>query len=234
MQKPQTFDNARLNSAGLNRQAIFNIEDLPVEIVTSLLASGASVQSYRQLILIGHAGRMLWQSLKASGIVSENPIDDFTVQTMQHWFAECHAQNTCEIIYPGECAISLQRLGQLAGWHHATPFMVGIDREWGSWYAYRAVLLADTAFEPTKPVVSASPCKTCGDRVCIVNCPGAALEGGHFDIGKCVSYRKQTGSSCKTTCLARISCPVGSIHRYSDEQIQHSYSVSMRAIERYF
>ena len=234
MQKFQSFDNALLNSAGLNRQAIFNIDDLPVEIVTPILASCASARSYRQLILIGHAGRTLWQSLKASGIDSENPIDDFTVQTMQHWFEECHAQNTYEIIYPGDCAIGLQRLGQLAGWHHATPFMVGIDREWGSWYAYRAVLLADTGFEPTKPIVSASPCKTCKGRVCIASCPGAALEGGHFDFGKCVSYRKQAGSSCKATCLARTSCPVGSIHRYSDAQIKHSYSISMRAIERYY
>ena len=234
MEKFQTFDNALLNSVGLNRQAVFNIDDLPVEIATPILASCTSVHSYRQLILIGHAGRQLWQSLKVSGIDSENPIDDFTIQTVRRWFAECHAKNTYEIIYPGACAIGLQRLGQLAGWHHATPFMVGIDREWGSWYAYRAVLLADTEFEPSKPIESESPCKTCSDRICIASCPAAALEGGHFDLGKCVSYRKQAESSCKTTCLARVSCPIGSVHRYCDEQIQHSYSISMRAIEQYY
>ncbi len=62
MQKFQTFDNELLNSAGLNRHAIFNIDDLPVEIVAPIRASCVSVQSYRQLIMIGHAGRTLWQS----------------------------------------------------------------------------------------------------------------------------------------------------------------------------
>jgi hypothetical protein len=60
------------------------------------------------------------------------------------------------------------------------------------------------------------------------------MDSGQFELAKCVAYRKQAGSRCKATCIARISCPVGSVHRYSDEQINHSYSISMRAIEKYF
>jgi epoxyqueuosine reductase len=234
MENFQHFDNALLNSAGLNRQAVFNIDDLPADIAASVQASCISDRPYRQLILIGHAGRQLWESLKASGVASADPIDDFTRQTVKWWFAGLQTQNTYEIVYPGTAAIGLQRLGQLAGWHHATPFMVGIDQEWGSWYAYRAVVLADTEFAPTRPMASEHPCHRCDHKICIASCPAAALDGGQLDLGKCIGYRKQAGSRCKDTCPARVSCPVGSSRRYDDEQIRHIYSNSMRFIERYY
>lgn len=233
MEKFQPFDNALLNRAGLNRQAVFNIADLPDDIATSVQTGCPSVRVPRQLILIGHAGRQFWTALKAAGIDSEHPIDDFSVQCVRQWFAACQSANSYEILYPGPQMIGLQRLGQLAGWHHATPFMLGIDREWGTWYAYRAVVAADTEFAPTPPIDSAPPCSSCAHRVCIGNCPASALEAGQLDLGKCVAYRKQAGSLCKATCLARLSCPVGSMHRYDDEQIAHSYGHSMRFIERY-
>ena len=233
MKKLQPFDNALLNRAGLNRQAVFNLDDLPGKMAASVRASCTSGRAGRQLILIGHAGRQFWTSLKASGVDSEHPIDDFSIQCVQQWFAACQAHNSYEIIYPGTAAIGLQRLGQLAGWHHATPFMLGIDREWGTWYAYRAVVVADTEFAPTQPMDSAPPCISCDHRVCIRSCPASALDAGQLDLGKCVAYRKQADSRCKATCLARLSCPVGSRHRYDEEQIQHSYTHSMRYIERY-
>jgi hypothetical protein len=234
METFQTFDNTLLNSVGLNRQAVLTIDDLPTELAASIRASCTSTHPYRQLILIGHAGRKLWQSLQESAIESEDPIDDFTIQTTRRWFAQCMERNNYEIIYPGVNAIGLQGLGKLAGWHHVTPFQVGIDREWGTWYAYRAVLVADTEFEPSRSIERVSPCETCVGKVCIDDCPGAALEGGQFDFGKCIKYRKRAGSLCKATCLARISCPVGRIHRYCDEQIFHTYSRSMQAIELYY
>jgi len=234
METFQTFESALLNGAGLNRQAVFNIDSLPMDIAACVQLHCGPDHAYRQLILIGHAGRQLWESVTHSGIASEDPIDDFTIQTVSHWFAQCHPQNTCEILYPGMQAIGLQRLGQLAGWHHPTPFMVGIDQEWGTWFAYRAVLLADTRFKPSTPVETMHPCNACDHKRCITNCPAGALEEGQFDFGKCVGYRKQAGSSCKATCVARTSCPVGSEHRYRDEQIRHSYTISMQAIEKYY
>ena len=231
METFQTFDNTLLNNAGLNRQAVFNIDDLPADITAPIKSSGGPG---RQLILIGHAGRQLWDSIKASGVDSENPIDNFTIHTVRHWFAQYQAHNSYEILYPGPHPIGLQRLGQLAGWHHATPFMVGIDPQWGSWYAYRAVVVADTRFAPTRPIENAHPCNACHHRICIASCPAGALDGGQLDLGTCVAYRKQAGSRCKATCVARVSCPVGREHRYSDEQIHHSYSISMRVIEKYY
>lgn len=234
METFQTLNTTLLNSAGLNRQAVFDFDSLPPDITAPLQESCHAILPCRQLILIGHAGRRLWEAIRASGIKSEDPIDDFTVQTVRQWFAQCQPHHSYEILYPGPQLIGLQRLGELAGWHHAAPFMVGIDKEWGSWFAYRAVVVANTAFEPSKPVHSEHPCASCDHRICIANCPAGAMDEGKFDLAKCVAYRKQADSRCKATCLARVSCPVGSVHRYSDEQIHHSYSRSMQVIEQYY
>lgn len=234
MEDFQAFDHELLDSAGLNRQAVFDIDTLPADIAASIAASNTAGLALRQLILIAHAGRTLWEAVTASGIRSEDPIDDFTVRTVTQWFARTLPRNRCQILYPGTQAIGLQRLGQLAGWHHASPFMVGIDRQWGTWYAYRALVAADTRFAPTKPASGEHPCAGCRHRICVAACPAGALDGARFDLAKCISYRKREDSRCKATCLARISCPVGSEHRYCDEQIRHTYLGSMRAIERYY
>lgn len=234
MKNFQTFDPSLFDRVGLNRHAVFDLDALPADLGASVRAACADPQRYRQLILLGHAGRQLWESVKASDVDAQHPIDDFTVRTVHAWFAQYQAQSAYEILYPGAASIGLQRLGQLAGWHHATPFMVGIDEKWGTWYAYRAVIVADTAFAPTRVISSTHPCARCSDKPCIAHCPASALDGGQFSLDKCIGYRKQADSRCKETCLARMSCPVGSMHRYDDEQIRHTYSLSMRAIEQYY
>ena len=223
-------DFTLLNDAGLNLQAIFNIANLPADLAADIRQRFDPECQYRQLILIGHGGKALWASLKASGINSENPIDDFSSEKLRQSLAgHRHA-----LIYPATDSVGLQALGKLAGWHHTSPFMVGINQTWGSWYAYRAVALSDTDFAPTPPLVSVSPCTTCREPPCISACPAKAVSDGPFDLKKCVAYRKQPASLCRETCQARISCPVASEHRYDDEQIRHTYSISMRMIEQYY
>lgn len=221
------FPGQALTQNGLNRHAIFNVAELPEAIRTTLGAENG------QLILIGHGGKRLWEAVTASGHSGSDPIDDFTVATLQHWFAEHLAGHRYRILYPGEQPIPLQTLGQLADWHHPSPFMVGIDAEWGTWFAYRAVILADTDFLPTVPLDRSHPCLTCQDKPCLASCPAEALDGGHFALQKCLGYRMQAQSKCQFTCLARVSCPVGAVHRYDEAQLRHTYAISLKAIARY-
>ncbi|KXB29461.1 hypothetical protein AT959_16040 [Dechloromonas denitrificans] len=230
---PQALPAAVLNEAGLNRQAVFALAELPAEMRASLEAI-APLAGYRQLILIGQGGRRLWECVKASGIRSADPIDDFTVRTIAQCFAAHLPDNRYQLLYPSHHPIGLQQLGSLAGWHHASPFMVGIDAEWGSWSAYRAVVLADTRFPVSSPVHRSHPCSACRTQDCIAACPAGALGDGPFKLERCVAYRKQPDSACRTTCLARLACPVGVRHRYTDEQISHSYSISLRMIEEFY
>lgn len=260
------LDATRLDRAGLNLQAVFDLERLPAPLAADLRARFDPARRYRQLILIGHAGRTLWSALQAegaSGPATDDPIDDFSVRTVERWLAEQFAGEETEatrapeeagrkeehgaggeadaadaaprhaIIYPGEHAVGLQALGKLAGWHRPSPLMIGIDERWGTWFAYRVALLADTDLEPTAPVRGASPCARCAERFCAAACPAGALDGAAFALDKCVAWRKRPDSPCRTTCLARLACPVGAEHRYEEAQIRHTYSRSLQAIERY-
>jgi len=223
-------DYSALDEAGLNLHAVFAIDQLPAELRNTL----GPENRYRQLILIGNGGRKLWATIKAEGIVSTDPVDDFSVRRVEAWFAAQAAGTRHEIVYPGKRAVGLQSLGELAGWHFAAPFMVGINAQWGSWFAYRVVLLADTDFELTAPEAGVSPCASCAEKPCVDACPGHAMADGRFDLQSCVGYRKQAASACRASCIARLACPVRSEHRYSGEQIRHHYTASMEIIERYY
>ncbi|MBP5996571.1 MAG: hypothetical protein KA535_01340 [Azonexus sp.] len=226
----QPFPADALARCGLNRQHVFDLAGLPPAVIATL----GDTAIYRQLVLLGHGGKLLWDCVKAAGAGGENPIDDFTVRSIENCFAEHLPANRYRIIYPGDQPVGLQQLGARAGWHHAAPFMVGIDPDWGSWYAYRAVVLADTDFCPSSIVDRNSPCNSCEIQPCIAACPAQAMAGGSFSLARCAAYRTQPGSACAFTCQARIACPVGSAHRYDADQLRHTYAISLRTIREYF
>lgn len=224
----QPFPGDALARCGLNRQHVFDLADLPPAVIATL----GDTAPWRQLVLLGHGGKALWDCVKAAGIAGEHPIDDFTVRSIERCFAEHLPANRYRIVYPGDAPVGLQQLGALAGWHHAAPFMVGIDPDWGSWYAYRAVVLADTGFCPSPTVDRGSPCTSCQARPCVTACPAAAMDGGRFALEQCIAYRMRDDSKCIHTCLARIACPVGGEHRYDDDQLRHAYSISLRTLRQ--
>ena len=225
----QPFPADALARCGLNRQHVFDLADLPPAVIATL----GDTAPWRQLVLIGHGGKALWDYVKAAGIAGEHPIDDFTVRSIERCFAERLPANRYRIVSPGDAPVGLQQLGALAGWHHAAPFMVGIDPDWGSWYAYRAVVLADTGFCPFPAVDRSHPCSRCVNRPCIAACPAQAMAGGGFSLARCAAYRLQPGSACAFTCQARLACPVGSAHRYDADQLRHTYSISLRTLRAY-
>lgn len=229
MSERPLFPGPLFDQAGLNRQHVFDLDALPAAIRTKL----GDTANCRQLILLGHAGRQLWQCVQAAGMAGEHPIDDYVIATVARVFATQLAGHRYRIVYPGDAPIGLQQLGTLAGWHQPSPFMVGIDAEWGSWFAYRAVVLADTDFLPFLPVDRSNPCLTCREQPCLTACPAAALSGTAFALDKCIAYRQEAQSACQFTCLARSACPVGREHRYSEAQLRHTYGISLRMIRRH-
>ncbi|MDD2924452.1 hypothetical protein [Rhodoferax sp.] len=218
-----------LNQAGLNRQHVFDLAALPPDLVAPL----EPTPHERQLILFGHAGRRLWECVQAEGIHSAHPIDDYSVRTVQAWLAQALPQARARVLFPGAGRIGLQRLGAIAGWHRAAPFMVGIDSVWGSWFAYRCAILTDTTLPASAPVDNGYPCDSCVDKPCISACPAGALASGKFDLPACNAGRLAEGSTCALGCLARRACPVGAQHRYEDNQIRHSAAGSLAAIRHY-
>ena len=216
----------QLLDTGLNLVAIFDLAALPADILAHL-GEPQELQPFRQLILIGHAGPGLWQKLQASPFrQAADPIDRYTLAQVERLFAA--SGHRFKILYPGDGQPPLQRLGRLAGWHHPSPFWLGINREWGSWFAYRAALLADSEFVPTQPLAGDSPCASCADRPCLAACPAAALHDG--SLNACLDYRLAEDSRCQRQCPARLTCPVGAEARYSDAQIRYHYDHSLKTL----
>lgn len=230
-QPKQVFNDEYLNSRGLNIHAVINIKNLPEDVVSVMKQDGIKTDEFNQIILLGHLGKSLWKNIKSKGMDSENPIDEFAVKAVDACFQNQYPDLDYEVIYPGETVIGLQQLGRLVGWHNDSPFKVGINEKWGSWFAYRAVVLAKSAFIETKSLNIKSPCVSCTTHVCVSACPAHALDTNELDFNQCINYRKQENSKCKNTCLARVSCPVGDEYRYTEEQINYHYSVSMKTIE---
>lgn len=234
---------ALLDDAGLNRQHVFALQALPDDLLQPL-----ALQAHeRQLILLGHGGRRLWQQVQQQlqqnpqSLPEDHPIDAHSVRTARRWLEAVAPGARYRLVYPkgqpGGLAegrhVGLQRLGQLAGWHHASPFMVGVDAHWGSWFAYRVVIVADTELPSSEVSDMGHPCSICAAKPCITACPAGALESGRMDLAACHRHRLAPNSSCALACLARQACPVGAEHRYEDSQIRHSSAGSLAVIRLY-
>lgn len=225
-----------LNSNGLNMQAVFNLSVLPEAMQTTLTEQVAGFSNYSQLILIGHGGKQMWEALQASEHRgATDPIDSFSMDRVAQWLVESHPATAYEIIYPAsQCVVPLQALGALAGWHHASPFRIGINQTWGSWFAYRVAVLADTNIKPTTDLATDSPCLSCSDMPCLSACPAQALVDSELSLQRCAGFRLQEDSSCNNKCLSRLICPVAAEHRYTLEQINYHYDRSLQSIKEYY
>jgi len=228
-----SVDKDFFQSAGLNVQAIFAIADLPKCLLSSLEKSLPEVKQYKQLILLGHLGTELWKAMKPVIGKGEDPVDCYTIDKVNEFFKKKRITDF-NVVYPSSIPINLQELGKIAGWHYPTPFKVGANKHWGSWFAYRAVVITNTEYATTEKMVSESPCETCQNKECISACPAKALDTSELVLESCVAYRRQRDSLCKNTCLSRVKCPVGNEYRYTEDQINYHYSVSMKTIEKLY
>ncbi len=227
------FECASFTKQGINLHAVLDIDSLPEDVHAALLQSCKTLHEYRRVIVLGHVGPALWESV--SPLIARGkdvaPIDAFTLSAVHAFFSEHTAAIAYKVLYPPSSFLPLQRFGALLGWHHDTPFKVGANRHWGSWFAYRALLLVDAELDVSTALPGQSPCLDCQLKPCIHACPAKAMADARFDLQACIHYRKQPDSACGQRCLARLACPVGSAHQYSDEQLRYHYSHSLKMIK---
>ena len=219
-----------LSSSGLNLQALLNINELPKHLIAHLQSLEPELEQYNQVLLVGHAGTQLWEKVQAHMQESEDPIDQYSEQVVTHFLSKTAQVKKFNLLFPSNQPIGLQQLGKLAGWHFDSPFRVGINKKYGSWFAYRAVALLQSDFE-NQTLESESPCDFCTEKVCVTACPAGALTKGDLSLKTCMDYRKSEGSKCSDRCLARMACPVAVEHQYSLAQIQYHYGLSYRHLK---
>jgi len=218
-----------LAGAGLNLAAVFNRDTLPPDVKQSLRALPAADAKLPQLILLGAAGRGLWHAMGGVGEgaaenFSVHPVDQYSTEVAKRFIAQYLGAPRVCFLYPGDFPLPLQQLGAALGWSHPSPLGLHIHPEFGLWFAWRAAFLAATALPATPPgETTGSPCANCADKPCITACPVNAVHATKpFAIKTCAVHRLSAASpSCRSTCHARLACPVGAKYRYSAEQFAY-------------
>ncbi len=219
---------AELEEAGIGLSAVVDRANLPGELA-------AGLGGYRQMIVFGHRGRRLWEAIRESGEPGPDPIDSASRRRVEAWIAAWLPGVRHRISYPalpGETGSvpNLGALGECLGWQHPSPLGLGIHPEWGTWFAYRAVVLADSRLPPTPRRVLAHPCERCAGKPCLAACPAGATRVTGFDVAACCAWRLALDSRCATDCPARRACPVGAAERYGEAQMTHVYAASLASL----
>ncbi|RLP54056.1 MAG: hypothetical protein D6160_11980 [Ketobacter sp.] len=224
------LSSALLTESGLNMQAVFALDQLPLSIKESIRSKVPELGSGGSLLLVGNGGPFFWRYLNKRKRPLIDPVDRVAVQLVNQYVSAQWPQANARFLYPGKQVPDLQHLGKLAGWHHDSPLKIGINPTWGLWFAYRALVVLDNELPVTSRVLSGSPCDSCVGKPCIQSCPANALEPGEDYLKRCGQYRVQAASSCKSTCLARLACPVQVRSRYDQSQIHFHYTHSLEHI----
>lgn len=230
-------DSQVLFEHGLLLRGVLAMDSLPERVRSAVAAAGPELLAHQQLLVFGHAGKRMWRALTAEQpqpSTSENPVDEFSVAAVRaHLEDELGVQRWAPL-YPGPTMMPLQELGTLLGWHQPSPLLVGISEAFGTWFAYRAVVVADTSLPLTpRASPSPSPCDSCLEKPCLSACLGGALTTGTLAIDRCVTFRARDASPCTARCVAREACPIGVEHRYDTDQMAHHYGASLATIRRY-
>lgn len=229
-----------LDQAGLNLQSVLSLSSVPTSAIDPLRTLGIPVDSFDQMLLIGHLGGRLWQSVQAritpgnggskKTQTESDPIDRFSKDLVTSFLSNYLRPSEFQIIYPGSNTVNLQALGELAGWHYPSPLKIGINHQWGTWFAYRVVVLCKSEFPISPPLNYHSPCVDCESKACVSSCPPGAVTNKEFNLTACASYRLSEHSDCSNQCLARQACPVGKANQYPPEQINYHYTQSLSVI----
>lgn len=225
-----------LKKHGLNLFAVLDCHTLPSETAAVFTQAAIPLNDYKRLVLIGNGGRAFWEALQTSGIQTADPVDDFSEQITRQ-FVQNYLPSTAELfwLFPAPHLVPLQQLGQLAGWSHPSPLGLGINHEFGVWFAYRAAFLTTAELPLTTTKHHPSPCDSCAEKPCISHCPAAAVRGlNQFDVPACATYRLAPQSPCTDRCLSRLACPIAPQHRYSLAQIQYHYRHSLTTLADWF
>jgi hypothetical protein len=185
------------------------------------------------IILLGFTGSVQWDFFKDSSEASDGrpqPLDRWSRRTVGALALEFGAAD----VYPQaeNFQLPFQRLALRSEPVYQSPIGLLIHPTWGLWHAYRGALVLSHRIELPAEVASGSPCSRCDAKPCLSSCPVGAFRPGSFDLQACSNHLLgASGSPCREGgCLARRACPVGSAHRYTDEQMRFHMQAFIHSI----
>lgn len=170
------------------------------------------------VVVVGHAGPLLWQRFTAARPDGPDPLDRWTRATL----APVAERVGASLVLPndGPPWHPFQRWAVRAEAVHPSPLGLLIHPQFGLWHALRAALLfPDARALPPRPE-TASPCAACAARPCLTACPVGAFNGTRYDATTCAAHvGSAAGTDCRERgCRARRACPVGRDRAWGDAQ----------------
>lgn len=224
-----------LDASGLNLFAVLAVDRLPTSCSGPLLETGLDLGKYLSLVLIGNAGTKFWDQIQAQIQNVDHPFDTRSVALATQFAKDYLGDIRIELIYPSSLPLPLMEFGKLAGWSNPSQLGLGIHPSYGTWFAFRAIMLVAAKLPATNLKTEAeSPCLNCIQKPCVEICPASATDAHNdFDVHACVDYRQQAKTQCQDRCLARIACPVGIKFQYKITQMQYHARRSLASILKY-
>ena len=171
-------------------------------------------------LLIGDQGGSHWEAFSKSGFLGDGKLDPMNrwTETIVGKLAD---HLSARPLFPfGERVWPFQQWAQAATGMAQSPLGLLIHPEYGLWNALRGAMVFDETFQIPPPPKLANPCATCVERPCLNTCPVSAFWEDHYYVESCRAHvASKEGADCKLTgCKARLACPIGQQHQYSQAQ----------------
>ncbi len=223
-----------LSEQGFNLFSILDYATLPPVIQATMPIADLVVEDETlpaRVLLLAHGGKQLWRAMEqANAFDVDDPVDTFSVETTRYFLETYLGNPPSQLLYPvAGINIPLQQLGALAGWHQPSPLGIGMNVEFGLWWAYRTAVYIRADLPIIKQALpELSTCGQCVDKTCVLACPATAVHAAEpLNFPACMALRLRPQSICADQCVARRACPIAPEHEYTAAQMAHHYGSSL-------
>jgi hypothetical protein len=183
---------------------------------SALATPGLAGSTARSVVLIGNAGGQYWQQFQVWQAQQptdlSTPLDTWSRSVLE----EAAAPFGGRVIMPNDKPYApFQQWAMRAEGLRPSPVGLLIHPVYGLWHAFRGAILLDAEVSIQAAHDLNHPCDTCVGKPCLNSCPVDAFAQGSFAYGRCREHvRSANAGPCRTGCLARNACPVGTDFRY--------------------
>lgn len=226
-----------LEGAGLDLVSVLALDRLDPPLATAIRAASGYEDDLASLraVVIGNRGGRIWQSMTPAQRRADHPLDEYSESRVREAFRALGPTADSRLVYPGDCGFSLLALGRACGWGEPSWLGVYIHPAFGTWFAFRAVVVTRLLLREAVLDPASDACLHCETRDCLAACPvDAPGPPGQFGLAACAGYRLEEDSPCARRCLAREACPVGVRDRYPAALVEHVYGRSLDSLRRSF